>query len=184
MAKKPQIIQQKQIAKTRLFCIEELALKFSNGEERIFERMVSGRSGAVMIIAVTDNKEFILIREYSAGTHDYQLAFPKGLMEEGETIVQAANRELMEEVGYGAKQLTPLKSMSLAPGYFSHQMNLILAQDLYPEKLPGDEPEPLELVFWPIDEIDSLLQQTDFTEARSIAGLLLAKRYLTQEAAF
>ncbi|WP_444996886.1 ADP compounds hydrolase NudE [Aliikangiella sp. IMCC44359] len=181
MTSKPQITDKKQVAKTRIFCVEELSLEFSNGEKRIFERMVSGRSGAVMIIAVTEKNEFILIREYSAGTDDYQLAFPKGLMEEGENIMDAANRELKEEVGFGANQLEPLKGMSLAPGYFSHKMNLILARDLYAEKLPGDEPEPLEVVYWPVTEIDSLLEQQDFTEARSIAGLLLAERHLKKE---
>lgn len=175
---KPQVLNRKSIAKTRLFHVEELELKFKNGEFRTYERLVSGPNGAVMIVPILENKTILLIREYSAGTDDYQLAFPKGLMDSGETPQQAANRELKEEVGFGAKSFSVLKKISLAPGYFTHQMNLILAEDLFPESLPGDEPEPLEVVYWPIDEIDSILEQNDFTEARSIAALFLVKQHL------
>ena len=47
------------------------------------------------------------------------------------------------------------------------------------EQLMGDEPEPLEVVKWPLQEWQSLLAQEDFTEARSVAALMLAKQYLS-----
>ena len=78
----------------------------------------------------------------------------------------------------GAKQLTQLKSLAMAPGYFRSNMSILLAQSLYPEKLEGDEPEPLELVRWSRQQSEALLQQADFTEARSVAALLLAQQYL------
>jgi len=175
---KPTILAKKRIAKTRLFNVEQLELEFSNGEQRTYERLVAGPNGAVMIVPVLNNEYLLLIREYSAGTENYQLAFPKGLMEPGETVEQAANRELKEEVGFGASQFSTMKQMTLAPGYLTHKMNLILAEDLYPDSLDGDEPEPLEIVHWPISEIDLILEQDDFTEARSIAALFLAKQIL------
>jgi ADP-ribose diphosphatase len=177
MPTKPEILDKKVIAKTKVFCVEELSLKFSNGEKRIYERLVAGKNGAVMVLAVNDNDELLLIKEYSAGTDDYQLAFPKGLIETNEAVSDAANRELKEEVGFGAKQLIELKSISLAPGYLSHKMNLVLAKDLYEEKLEGDEPEPLEVVPWPIHQMDQLLERSDFTEARSIAALFILENY-------
>lgn len=54
-----------------------------------------------------------------------------------------ANRELKEEIGYGAGSLTEIAKLSMAPSYFSSKMNIVIAQDLYPEQLEGDEPEPL-----------------------------------------
>lgn len=178
MSNAPTINSTKSIAKTRIFHVEEVELTFSNGEHRTYERLVAGRHGAVMIVPVCDNGDLLLIKEYSAGTEDYQIAFPKGLMEDGETVEEAANRELMEEIGFGAKSIKPLKKMSLSPGYLTHRMNLLLARDLYPEKLVGDEPEPLEIVRWSIDKIDELLAQSNFTESRSIAALFLAIREL------
>ncbi len=181
MKKKPRIISTKQVARSRLFCVEEISLEFSNGVARIYERMVAGKNGAVMIIALTEKQELILIREYSAGTDDYQLAFPKGLIDAGETPLEAANRELKEEAGYGARELEQLKVISLAPGYFSHQMNIIFARNLYEEKLEGDEPEPLDVVLWPFNKINELLTLEDFTESRSIAGLMLVHQYLAKQ---
>ena len=178
MPTKPTILNRKQLVKTKVFCVEELSLEFSNGENRTYERLVSSGSGAVMIVPLTANNEFVLIKEYSAGTHDYQLVFPKGLIEPEEAVLNAANRELKEEVGFGASELTQLKSMTLAPGYLTHTMNLVLAKKLYPEKLEGDEPETLEVVFWPISKVGELLEQPDFTEARSIAALLMVERLL------
>jgi len=179
----PTITRKQEIARTRLFKVEELDLIFSNGEKRTYERLVAGSNGAVMIVPILDNETILLIREYSAGTNDYQLAFPKGLMETGETVEQAANRELKEEIGYGAKTIHPMKKMTLAPGYLTHKMNLVMAEDLFPESLIGDEPEPLELVKWSISDIDSIIEQADFTEARSIAALFLAKQILDKRIA-
>ena len=176
--RKPLITRSQQIARTRLFKVEELDLEFSNGETRTYERLVAGPNGAVMIVPILNNNTILLIREYSAGTDNYQLAFPKGLMETGETVEQAANRELKEEIGYGARTFSAMKQMSLAPGYLTHKMNLVMAEDLFPESLEGDEPEPLEVVEWSIDDIASIIELPDFTEARSIAALFLAKQIL------
>jgi len=180
MINKPKITRIKEIARTRLFKVEELDLTFTNGEKRTYERLVAGPRGAVMIVPILDNEFFVMIKEYSAGTEDYQLAFPKGLMEEGETVSESANRELKEEVGYGASTITLMKEMSLAPGYLTHKMNLVLAESLYKEKLEGDEPEPLEVILFPIDDIDKILNQESFTEARSVAALFLASKILNE----
>ena len=112
---KPQILSQEIVAQSRLFKIEQIQLQFSNGEQRLFERMRGSGRGAVMVVACPDAEHFYLIREYSAGTHDYQLGFPKGLIDPGEEVLVAANRELKEEVGFGANTLVPLKSVAMAP---------------------------------------------------------------------
>ncbi|WP_430457560.1 ADP compounds hydrolase NudE [Rheinheimera sp.] len=175
---KPRILAQDIVAQSRLFKIEQVQLQFSNGEERLFERMRGSGRGAVMVVACPDPQHFYLIREYCAGTHDYQLGFPKGLIDPGETALQAADRELKEEAGFGATLLQELRAVALAPGYFNATMQIVLATGLYAERLEGDEPEPLELVLWRWDQLDELLAQADFTEARSVAALFLARKYL------
>lgn len=184
----PTILNCEVTAKSRLFQVEALDLEFSNGEKRQYERLRGNRSaqpGAVMMVPMLDAETFILVREYSAGTHNYQLGFPKGLIDPGETPEQAAIRELKEEIGMGAKTTTRLKSVSLAPGYFGSSMQLLLAESLYPEKLEGDEPEPLDIIPWSVHNINELLAREDFSEARSVAALFLAQAYFkrTHEAA-
>lgn len=172
----PNILKRTQIASSRFFKIESLSLKFSNGALREFERMQGNQQGAVLIVPFFDSDTLLLIREYAAGTHSYQLGFPKGLIDAGETPEMAANRELKEEVGFGATRFVKMKKVVMAPSYFNSEMTLFSAFDLFPEKLEGDEPEPLEVIKWPINKIDELLQRDDFQEARSITALLLAMK--------
>lgn len=176
--KKPVITRTETIARTRLFRVEQVGLRFANGCEVNYERLRSAASGAVLVVPMLDDSTVLLIREYAAGVERYELALPKGLIEEGESPFEAANREIMEEVGYGARKLTHLKSVTLAPGYFSHATHLVLAQELYPERRQGDEPEAIEVVPWSLDRLMELFEHDECTEARSIAALFLVRELL------
>ncbi|WP_122054431.1 ADP compounds hydrolase NudE [Vibrio sp. Evd11] len=175
---KPEILAQQTVAQSKLFSIESLDLRFSNGVERTYERMKPSGRNAVMMVPITEQGDILLVREYAAGTERYELGFPKGLIDPGEQPNEAAVRELKEEIGFGANKLTPLKEVILAPSYFSSKMTLFIAEELYPEKLEGDEPEPLDIVRWPLAQAEELLTHLDFCEARSITALLLALRVL------
>jgi ADP-ribose diphosphatase len=177
---KPEIISTEIVAESRLFKLEAVALRFSNGIERTYERMKAGGFGAVMMVPVDAQNNLILVREYAVGTECYELGFPKGAIDKGETALAAANRELMEEVGFGAGKLTLLKEVNLAPSYFSAQMQIYLAQDLYPESREGDEPEPLEIVKWPLARAGELIDNNEIKEARAICALLLALKKLEE----
>jgi len=74
-----------------------------------------------------------------------------------------------------------VQSVTLAPGYLRHTTHIVLARDLYPDPLPGDEPEPIEVVPWALDRADELLGREDFTEARSIAALYRVRDLLRDE---
>ncbi|MFC2992599.1 MULTISPECIES: ADP compounds hydrolase NudE [Halomonas] len=178
---KPRVLARQTVARSRLFHVESLDLRFSNGEERTFERLTGSDQGAVMIVAMPDPEHVLLIREYAAGFEDYVLTLPKGLVDPGEDIVTAANRELMEECGFGARSMEPLVELSLAPNYMRHRMQVMLAKDLYPKRLPGDEPEPLIVETHSINELSSLLTREDFHEARAIAALYIARERLRAE---
>ncbi len=178
MLEKPIILNKKVIAKSRLFRIESLDLQFSNGALRNYERLArSNPGGAVLIVPMLDSETVLLIREYSAGVHRYELGLPKGKIDDGEAFLEAANRELKEEIGFGARSLHHLSSFSLAPSYLEHMTEIIIAQNLYAEKLPGDEPEELEVVPWKLNNINALLATGECTEARSIAALFMTLEY-------
>ncbi|MDV6317608.1 ADP compounds hydrolase NudE [Chromohalobacter sp. HP20-39] len=182
---KPRLMKRREIARSRLFTIEELELRFANGAERTFERLTGSGNGhgggAVMIVAMPDPEHVLLIHEYAAGFDDYALTLPKGLVDPGEDIVSAANRELMEECGMGAQRIEPLVELSLAPNYMSHRIHVMLATDLYEKRLPGDEPEPLIVERHPLEDIASLLAREDFHEGRAIAALFIARDRLRSE---
>jgi len=177
---KPRILNRKILNKSRLFTIEQVGLEFSNGEQREYERIVAPGAAAVLIIPVIDDQHVVMIREYSVGTDRYELVFPKGKIDQGEDILAAANRECMEEIGYRAGQLTPLGQMTIAPGYLGFITHIILAENLQPETLEGDEPEELQQVVCNIHQIQSLIDNETLSEARSIAALYQVRDILMQ----
>ncbi|MGF0241570.1 ADP compounds hydrolase NudE [Rhodococcus sp. IEGM1300] len=186
MRQKPTVLAREIVATSRLFCVEELQLRFSNGVERTYERLV-GKGvgyGAVMIVAMLDSEHAVLVEEYCGGTEEYELSLPKGLIEPGEDVLAAAERELKEEAGYGARQLVHLTELSLSPGYMSQKIQVVLATDLYEESLEGDEPEPMGVEKINLRELSSLAQNPRFTEGRALAALYLARDLLTQRGVF
>jgi len=181
MPTKPEILKRETVMRSRLFRADEIHLRFSNGEERRYEKLVGGGNGAVLIVPVLNNDTFLLVKEYAAGLEDYHLACPKGAIDQGESVLEAANRELKEEVGYGARKLTFLKKVHLSPSYMEHGINIVIAQDLYPERLPGDEPEPIEVLEVSIAGIADFCLRADVCEGRSIAALFLVREWLAQQ---
>ncbi|CAD5105878.1 ADP compounds hydrolase NudE [Zestomonas carbonaria] len=186
MRQKPTVLGREVVAKSRLFTVEELQLRFANGVERTYERLANRGSGygAVMVVALADAEHALLVEEYCAGTDDYQLSLPKGLIEPGEDVLVAANRELKEEAGFGARQLEHLTELSLSPGYMSQRIQVVLARDLYEERLPGDEPEPMRVDKVNLRELSSLAQHPQFSEGRALAALYLARDLLSQRGEF
>lgn len=173
--KLPKVRNIKTLANTGIFHIESLDIEFSNGEKRTYQRLNPQGGGAVLVVPVFDNKTFAMIYEYSGGTEKYELALPKGKIDDGETILEAANRELQEEIGFAATHLKHLKTITLAPGYQANKTHIVLATGLYPSKAEGDEPEELEVVYKHFDDLNTLVYDEDLTEARSIAALYMAK---------
>lgn len=171
----PEILDRRIVARSRLFAVEELELRFANGVERTYERLITPPIPAVLVVPLIDPKTVLLIREYAAGVERYELGLPKGARGHGEGVIETANRELMEECGFGARMLEPLTELTLSPGYMGHRIVVVLAEDLYPQKIDGDEPEEIEVVPWPLADIDGLVAREDFSEARSLAALYLVR---------
>ena len=174
----PELMAVRTVARTRFFRIEQMDLAFASGERRTYERLAGGGRSAVIVVALDADGDLLLIREYAAGFNEVQLTLVKGATEQHESLQDAANRELKEEVGFGARDIRFVKSLTVAPGHMGFTINVMLARDLYPESLPGDEPEPPELVRWPADRLDELFGAEDFTEARAIAALCMARPLL------
>ena len=171
----PEVLDSKSIAHSRFFNVEARRLRFSNGEERDYERLPKRGREAVIVCAFTDDGHVILVREYVAGFHRYELLLPKGTVEPDESFEEAANRELKEEAGFGSRQLDYIREITIAPSHMGFSVHVVVARNLYPESLPGDEPEPPEVVLWPVADIDELIFREELTEARSIAALKLAQ---------
>lgn len=172
----PDILAKNPVTRSRIFTVESLDIRYGNGTEVSFERIINSPHGAVLIVPVL-NDQLVLIREFGAGVERYELGFPKGKVDPGETWEQAAIRESQEEIGFRPDRVQLLDSLSLAAGYMTHQTHIVLAENLIPQTAQGDEPEPLEVIHWPLDDWASLLEHPEFSEGRAYAALLLVMRH-------
>jgi len=178
MRKNPTVHATRAIERSDFLHVEQIDLEFSNGERRTYERLKGTGLGAVIIVPMRDDDTVLLVREYGAGIERYELGLPKGRLDRDETVEQGANRELKEEIGFGARELHILTTLSLSPAYMTSMTHVVLARDLYPERLAGDEPEELEVVDWKLSRLHELIGRPDVTEGRSIAALFIAREYL------
>jgi len=183
MPQKPTIVATKVIAESRFFQIEALDLCFANGEKRVFER-INGKHkhGSVMVIPMLDAETVLLVKEYGAGVQDYFLSLPKGLVDEGESLPEAANREMMEEIGYAAKDLSKLTTLYVSPGYMGSNITVFVARNLYPQALVGDEPEEIEIVKMKLSDINQLDTSEMCCDSRTIAALYILREKLDAQA--
>ncbi|HCK75667.1 MAG TPA: ADP compounds hydrolase NudE, partial [Gammaproteobacteria bacterium] len=78
MSTLPEVLNTTRVATSRLFSIEQVDLRFSNGTETCFERLVGQGEGAVMVVPMQTDQELLLIREYAVGVERYELSFVKG----------------------------------------------------------------------------------------------------------
>ena len=156
---------------------QHLDLEFSNGERRRFERLVSRGHGRWWWCRCSTTKPCCsyVNTPLACTATSWGWSRPDRRRRDPE---QAADRELKEEAGYGARRVDVLRAMTLAPTYMSHQSWLVVARDLYPEKLAGDEPEELEVVPWKLADLDQLMLREDFSEGRSLAALFIARQWL------
>ena len=178
----PEILNATRIAESRFFHVEALRLRFANGVERTYERLPPRGRQAVIVVGITAAHEVVLVREYLAGLHKYELGLPKGTVETpAETFAAAANRELKEEAGFGARRVEYLRELSVAPSHMGFTVHVVLARDLYPQRLPGDEPEVPEVRTWPLADIDDLFLSGEISEARSLAAIRIAQIHLTRQ---
>ena len=173
---KPQILNVSTAARSQHFHIEAVALRFSNGNECVFERLAgTPTAGTVIIVAVPRPGTVLLVREYAVGLDRYELSLPTGRIEPSETVLESANRELAEETGYRALHVERVHTLSLAPGIFGYQAEIVLARNLEPAALQGDEVEVPEVIEWPLRKLEHIIRTGEITEARTLAALFLAR---------
>lgn len=133
----------------------------------------------VAVVAVNNNKELLLIRQFRNATGQDLLEIPAGSMDKGEeSPIACAKRELAEETGYRAGSLTQLFAGYLLPGYCNEFMYFFLAQDLIYEPLTPDEDEFIKVIPTSFDDADQLLKSGAIIDAKTALGIILASTHI------
>ncbi len=149
--------------------------RHEDGEE--VEREIVGHPGAVAVIA-HDSERLYLVRQprEALGVPDL-LELPAGkLDEEGEAPLEAAKRELAEEIGKAAEDWELLQTFHTSPGFTDEQVLIYLATGLSDASAEVEEDERIDIVTHGLDELDALLEAT--TDSKTLIGLYALRRRL------
>jgi ADP-ribose pyrophosphatase len=135
------------------------------------EREIVEHPGAVAIVAVDADGYVTLVRQLREATRERLLELPAGTAEPGAEPLATARRELREECGLTGGQWRELAVFWTTPGFCRERMHLFAAENVERgEPEPADD-EELELVRWPVTEVEGRLGEIE--DAKTLAGLLL-----------
>jgi 8-oxo-dGTP pyrophosphatase MutT (NUDIX family) len=152
----------------RIASVRKDSFRHSDGE--VVDREIVGHPGAVAVVA-HDGESIWLVRQPREAVDHYLLELPAGkLDEEGEDALATAKRELAEEIGKGANNWQHLTTFYSSPGFSDEQIHVYLATDLYDEQAESDENERIEILRFPLAEIDDVIR--DNRDSKTLIGLL------------
>ncbi len=153
---------------TPWFSIE--AIPGDPGEEPYY--VLRGADG-VIILPVTEDGRFVLVRQYRHARGRMSLEFPAGQIDDGETPEQAARRELLEETGFTAAKMIPLGRGGLALNRDSTSQHLFLARGV--RSMPDARPEHgMDNVILTVDELRGRVLAGEFEQMAALGVILLA----------
>ena len=135
-------------------------------------REIVEHADCVAIVAVDDEDNVLLVKQFRKPVEKELLEIPAGGINPGERPEAAVRREMREETGYLPRKVTRLGGFYSAPGYCNEYLYLYLATDLISSHLHAEDTEEISLVRVPINQALSLITLGGICDAKSIAGLL------------
>ncbi len=135
-------------------------------------REIAAYPNSVGVIALDEKENVILVRQYRHAVGKTLLEIPAGGMEEGESPLQSALRELEEETGFTAVDMEEISGIYAAPGYSTEFLHLFVATGLKSGTSSNDEDENIEVVPMPLEDIPSLIRSGELCDGKSVVGLL------------
>ena len=165
-------LKQKRIYKGRIVGLREDTVKLINGI--VSKREIVEHPGAVAVIAITKDGKLVLIRQFRKPAEKVLLEIPAGLVHKGESDLEGARRELMEESGYKAGKIRRIFVGYSSPGYSTELMKFFVATDLVKTSQNCDVDEIINVKLYPIKQCLKMLKSGKIRDNKTAIGIMLA----------
>lgn len=167
------VLSSRRIHEGRISNLREDTVQLANGNTAL--REIVEHAPVVAIVPIDANDEIILVRQYRLAAEEALLEIPAGLVDPGEDLEAAAQRELREEIGYRASTLRRLGGFFVSPGFCTEFIHVYVATGLTESPLDGDEDEEITVERMPFADAVRLVESGAIKDAKSVAGILLTQ---------
>jgi ADP-ribose pyrophosphatase len=154
--------------KNKLFSVTQDHVVDPSGFE--IHRAIVQHPGSAVMMAVDTRKRILLVRQYRVPARAYLWELPAGRLDKGETPLQAARRELIEETGYRAKHWKKLVTFYPSPGYVAEKMTIFLATGLTAGEATPMDDERIEMRWFTSAEIEQAIRTGKIVDGKTMLG--------------
>lgn len=138
------------------------------------KREIVDHQKGVGIIAYDGYDRLWMVSQYRIAIDKVTYEIPAGLVDSNEVPVEAAKRELQEEIGYYPENIEFLYNMHSSPGFTNDKLSFFVAKDLVESKLDLDEDEHLAAESFAIDDLYDMVLNGEITDAKTIIAIQYA----------
>ncbi len=171
-------LSRKELYKGRVFTATLDTVELENGKQST--REVAHHNGGASVIALTDDGEIYMVRQFRYPFGKEILELPAGKLEPGEDPFLAAQRELEEECGVRAAHYTSLGEFYPTVGYCTETIYIWAATGLQSVPMHLDEDEFLTPEKIPLDTAYHMVLDGEIADGKTVAGILKLKAFLTE----
>lgn len=154
--------------KSDIFTVTEDCAEDPDGFE--IKRAIVQHKGSAVMMAVDDQQRILLVRQFRLPAQQYLWELPAGRLDEGETFLEAAKRELIEETGCRAKHWEELATFYASPGFLAEKMTIYLATDLTAGDSTPMEDERIETRWFTATEVEDWIDSGKIIDAKTMIG--------------
>lgn len=176
---KESTIKTQRIYKGSLLGLRKDTVKLPDGKKST--REIVEHPGAVAVVAVTRDKELVLVRQFRKPAERVMLEIPAGVPHKGELPEDCARRELEEETGYHARKVRKIWEGFASPGYSNEVINFCLALDMTLRQQNTEDDENIEVDLVDIEMCVDMLKNGKINDNKTMIGILIADMYLRGE---